>query len=108
MVRAEAIARPHCVEGDGKFSNGHNILFGLPQVPHLISQFVQDCQGRRLAAMKSKNINKNKWNRIWNYYLLALDLVCKPVTSVSFSFLSLSFLRDRLPYILSRLPQLVM
>ena len=54
-----------------------------------------------------------------------LDLVCRPVTSVSLSFLILSFLRDLrrekvtggrmreslsylFPYILSRLPQLVM
>ena len=47
MIRAEAIARPHSVEGDGKFSNGHNILFGLPQVPHLVSQLVQDRKGSK-------------------------------------------------------------
>ena len=58
MIRAEAIARPHSIKGDGKFSNGHNILFGLPQVPHLIPQFVQDCQGRRLAVMRRKKILK--------------------------------------------------
>ena len=61
MICAEAVACPHGVEGDCKFPDGHNVLFRLPQVPHLVPQLVQDRQGRRHAEERKTITNMTKY-----------------------------------------------
>ena len=57
LVGVEPRAGPHPVpQRDHELADGDNVLLGLPQVPHLLPQLVQDGEGGRHVGLAGPSL----------------------------------------------------